>query len=145
MACQRILLHVGIVQRHRWACRVVDWEARQLTLTFVEADAFPVATAAVRHSRRWKRALAPSCIGTPATDVRGGRSRRRAGPAEVLRGARTVNERRVPIVPRERRRVAVRCGRPLQREMMALTESASTSTVFQGGDAGSTAGEIPTT
>src|SRR5580704_9565934 len=52
---------------------VVDWgQARQLTLTFVEADAFAVATASVRHIRHWKRALAASCIGTPATDVRGG-------------------------------------------------------------------------
>jgi hypothetical protein len=123
---------------------VVDWgQARQLTLTFVEADASAVATASVRHIRHWKRALAASCIGTPATDVRGGRSRRRAGPAEVC----AAPEGLMNVASQSFREngAASRCGRPLQREMMALTESASTSTVFQSGDGASTAGETPTT
>jgi hypothetical protein len=34
MACRCILLHIGVVQRHRCARRAVDWsQARQLTLT----------------------------------------------------------------------------------------------------------------
>jgi hypothetical protein len=45
MGCQRVLLHIGVVQWHRCACRVVGRaQARQLTLTFVGAGARTIAS-----------------------------------------------------------------------------------------------------